>query len=114
MKQKTHILGQDYEIIITSDFEKYPNLENSGGYTDYTIKEIVIRDYSKKENQPNECENQLYIQNRVLRHEIIHAYAYESGLWCNSEWASNEEMTDWIAIQFNKMKKTFNELEGVK
>jgi hypothetical protein len=50
---------------------------------------------------------------KVLRHEIIHAFMYESGLWENSHdvegWAQNEEMTDWIAIQFPKMQKAFEE-----
>ena len=42
-----------------------------------------------------------------IRHELVHAFAYESGLAENSPWAFNEEMTDWIAIQFPKMLKAF-------
>ena len=49
-----------------------------------------------------------------LRHEIVHAYLYESGLRENSEkqyaWADNEEMVDWFAIQGPKIFKTYKEL----
>lgn len=48
---------------------------------------------------------------KVMRHEIIHAFLYESGLWVNSgnveNWGCSEEITDWIAIQFPKMLKAF-------
>ena len=50
---------------------------------------------------------------KVARHEIIHAFLYESGLSHNSEWANNEEMIDWIAIQFSKMLKAFEEIECI-
>ena len=43
----------------------------------------------------------------VLVHELVHAFLYESGLSINSlspsGWASNEEMTDWMAIQGPKL-----------
>jgi hypothetical protein len=49
-----------------------------------------------------------------MRHEILHAFLYESGLRENSNkvyaWAENEEMVDWIAIQFPKIEKIYKEL----
>lgn len=49
-----------------------------------------------------------------MRHEIVHAYLYESGLAENSlsvaNWATNEEMVDWIARQFPKIKRTMETL----
>ena len=52
----------------------------------------------------------------TLRHEITHAFLNESGLQNDtsvpgSGWATNEEMVDWIAIQFPKMKKAFEEAD---
>lgn len=51
----------------------------------------------------------------TLRHEIIHAFLFESGLWVNSNsvecWAMNEEMIDWIAIQYPKISKVFKKLD---
>ena len=48
-------------------------------------------------------------KNSVKRHELIHAFLYESGLDACS-WANNEEMVDWIAIQFPKLFKAFQEV----
>ena len=50
----------------------------------------------------------------MLRHEIIHAFLFESGLECNSlktyNWAENEEMVDWFAIQSPKIFILYKEL----
>jgi predicted SprT family Zn-dependent metalloprotease len=53
-------------------------------------------------------------QKEVMRHEIVHAFLYESGLGYsthipNCAWAVNEEMVDWIAIQTPKMAKVFKQ-----
>jgi len=45
-------------------------------------------------------------KNKVIRHELVHAFLFESGLAGNS-WASNEEIVDWIAYMFPKMKAAF-------
>ena len=49
-----------------------------------------------------------------MRHEIVHAYLFESGLAeCSSNitsLAQNEEMVDWIARQIPKMKRTMEYL----
>ena len=47
------------------------------------------------------------VDKRILRHELIHAFAFESGLAQDSTWADNDEMTDWIAHQFPKMLTAF-------
>ena len=52
-------------------------------------------------------------QRKVIRHEIIHAFLYESGLWQSSfnckAWAQNEEMVEWFAIQSPKIFRAFRE-----
>lgn len=49
-----------------------------------------------------------------MRHEVIHAFLFESGLAENSNisdaWAVNEEMVDWLAIQAPKIFKAFQKL----
>ena len=55
------------------------------------------------------------IKKQNLRHECIHAFFMESGLAFNSNstdnWAVNEEMIDWFAIQAPKIFKVFQELD---
>lgn len=43
----------------------------------------------------------------VMRHEVIHAFFNESDL---SDYSNNEELVDWLAMQFPKMFKVFQEL----
>ena len=100
-----YILGTEYAI----RYEKRKNdekLEDAYGYLERYSKEIVIEDI---EHNPLEAKNLEDFQKKVLRHEIIHAFLYESGLSVNSDWADNEEIVDWIAIQFPKMLKVFEE-----
>lgn len=101
---KANILGTIYKI-------KRKTLKNSNtdGWCDNTSKTIVIR----KDNY-NNVGNFEYLMKKQLRHEIIHAYLSESGLQSNFEnctqWGHNETMVDWIAIQFPKIYKTYEEL----
>ena len=108
---KINILGVDYKIIKNGSVEKYPKLKNADGYCDFTIKLIVIAKFEKDEMSVEDLDN---YKNKIIRHEIIHAMLYESGLDCNSNssdsWARNEEMVDWFAIQYPKIKNIFNKL----
>lgn len=62
---------------------------------------------------PDSVKDLVAYQKKVLRHEIVHAFLYERGLWQNSYgskcWAQNEEMVDWIAIQEPKLNRAFKE-----
>ena len=87
------------------------------GYCDEIIKRIVILDLSKDKDYKDETEDyRRKLEKECLRHEIIHAFLSESGLSHSSlnyggAWAKNEEMVDWIAIQFPKILKAFQESE---
>ena len=51
---------------------------------------------------------------RIIRHEIIHAFMFESGLGFNFEhkpFGQDETMIDWFAIQYPKMKIVFRLLD---
>lgn len=109
---KVKILGTEYEIVMDAEEKDYPILKDADGYADFTIKKIVV----KKLIQDGESYEDLELwQRKTLRHEIVHAFLYESGLWQNSfkDWARNEEMTDWIALQFEKILGVFIELQCI-
>jgi len=112
MKKKINILGVNYKIYDANE-EKEVRLKTNWGFCDFHAKEIYIRDDIDKETDET-CKNLKDFKNKVLRHEIIHAFLYESGLRENTlkleAWAENEEMVDWIAIQFPKLLKIFKEL----
>lgn len=114
MKNQTvNILGTEWNIIICKEEEsELLDGKYRDGCTDNSTRIIWICE--KKE----ECELQDYEmwKKLSLRHEIFHAFLFESGLDSSSfsmtdAWATNEEMVDWFAIQSPKIFKVFQELD---
>ena len=109
--RKINILGTEYRIEFRKEDED-TILKDCNGYCDVTVKLIVVL------AQPNkECdyEDFSFIQKKTLRHEIVHAFLTESGLFNNTYnvdagWAKNEEMVDWFVIQSPKIFKVYSEL----
>ena len=107
--KKINVLGTIYTVEQLSKSED-DFLNKCDGYCDNTIKKIVI---IKKEN---DCQIQDFerYKRKILRHEITHAFLFESGLGENmkhAEFGHDEEMVDWFAYQYPKLKKVFKEME---
>lgn len=99
-----NILGTEYTVNLVTE-QAEPRLEGRDGFCDETTKEIVVENY--KRGQQGE-KGRLEIQEKKnIRHEIVHAFLFESGLAENSEWAQNEEMVDWFACQAPKIYAAF-------
>lgn len=99
--EKINILGSEYTI-------KEQQLgDTADGYCDWSINQIVIDKFSPSSDSLADLER---YKNSVLRHEIIHAFLFESGLAQNSDWALNEEMVDYFARQFPKMLEVFKKV----
>lgn len=107
---KINILGQDYEVIKQSKSEN-PKLNDAYGYTEPYSKKIILDADMESLKDDGSAENLDIWAKKVFRHEIIHAFFLESGLHTNSDYATNEELVDWIAIQFPKIAKVFEELD---
>jgi hypothetical protein len=115
--QTVNILGTQYTID-KNTYEEEPCLKENhwNGYCDMYSKRIVLLDLDKtdtwdKEDRKTKDE----CMKSSLRHEIVHAFLSESGLDTNAgvyekAWTRNEEMVDWIAIQFPKIHKVYAEL----
>lgn len=105
------VLGTDIQVLFRKE-EDDPQLEEAGGYYDSSKNLIVVKIPKEEKNSLGNLENW---QRKTLRHEIIHAFLYESGLdWSATtaeSWATNEEMVDWFAIQAPKILKVFQEME---
>lgn len=100
IKLDTHVsvLGTEYRVIITTE-EEDQRLKGADGACDYYAKEILIR------RNPDIWQKRPYIE-KVIRHEIIHAFMFESGLsinWEHKEFGQEETVVDWFAIQMNKI-----------
>lgn len=109
---KINVLGTEYKIIKATE-EEDKKLKTASGYCDHTTKEIVIEDIDKMEKDEHTVGNLKVHEDRVLRHEIIHAFLFESGLGHDTScsWATNEEMIDYFARQMPKMLKVFQDID---
>lgn len=104
-----NVLGTEYTIRETDEHTEN-RLCDCDGFCDKTTKEICIT------TAPKECSlgNWAWYRNKILRHEIIHAFFFESGFHENfktEQWGVSETLVDWFAVQFPKIKKVFDELE---
>ena len=106
---KVNILGTEYTIIEQTEKEN-PKMVGNNGICEQYSKKIIIVPLSEYANEPNAFEKVEDFHKKVIRHEVIHAFFGESGLMAQSDYAENEELVDWIAIQFPKMLKVFEEL----
>lgn len=105
---KIDILGELYKVCFRDATD--PRLENADGYCDWTTNEIVVRqDWA--DDVHNLKDLNVY-KLKVLKHELIHAFLFESGLAENS-WGTNEEIVDWIALQFDKIVNAFDRIEAM-
>lgn len=99
-----NVLGTEYKLITDAKREDYPQLHlHTDGYCNYAAKEIVVTQDDSDETAAFD-----YYIKGVIRHEIVHAYFYESGL---HDYADDETLVDWVALQLPKMSETFKEID---
>lgn len=109
---KIDILGTEYTLTVCNEDEE-PRLCGFDGITDETTKELLVESYDKHMDEPTRKRNLQVQINKVKRHEIIHAFLFESGLAENSTWAQEEEMVDFFAIQFPKLLEAFKAADAM-
>ena len=113
IKNSVNVLGTQYRIEVRKRADEPYMVENElDGFCSSMDKLIVVSDMSDCKFA-TETEKDNYMKH-VIRHELVHAFMSESGLAdcsssVNSAWAKNEEMIDWMAFQFPKMAKAFEE-----
>ena len=109
--KKVNVLGTEYLIDFREEKDD-SKLSHYDGYCDDTTKQIVVEDYTNDKDTLSKGDLNVYAMS-CLRHELIHAFLFESGLAQNSKWANNEEAVDWIARQFPKILEAFKQAECI-
>lgn len=111
---EVNVLGTEYRIE-THKVSEDPTLEKNrfAGYCSHEAALIVVADVTEEKYFPDmtDAEREIY-RKKTLRHELTHAFLFESGLGGNTlvpedGWASCEELVDWIALQSPKMLSAF-------
>lgn len=102
-----NILGTEYGVYLDVEMDNDELLKQCTGYCDKTTKRIIIGNMEGC-NLGDEAEFRKY----CLRHEIVHAFLFESGIAADTVWDIEgqehpEHMVEWIAMQFPKMIKAF-------
>ena len=105
-----NVLGTEYHIYLDVSQAFDPHLKECSGYCDKTAKRIAI---------VNDADSDLEYwddyRKYCLRHELIHAFLYESGIGGDTTWdvpgeEHSEHMVEWIGMQFPKILKAFQEV----
>ena len=104
---KLNILGSEWNVEFHRKHEDKEFFDNAAdGWTDYSRKLIALLD---KSDMDEGIDKEQY-QKKVFRHELIHAFLMESGLFESCDWHC-EEMVDWFAFQSPKIYRVFQELD---
>ena len=106
MTKHVDVLGTKYHItrVRAEEIE-----EGFGGFCDPDLREIkILRLETLPEWKEESAKKRAAREKECLRHEIVHAFLFESGLGSNAgeaemPWPLNEEMVDWMAIQGPKI-----------
>ena len=104
---RVSVLGVPYTLEYKTK-DKCKDLEVCDGFCDHSTKRIVVRKYTKAErNEPGTKHDLDAYMRKCMRHELTHAFLYESGLDINALgidcWPRCEELVDWMAIQGPKL-----------
>ena len=103
------VLGTEYSLYLDVPEDEDEILQTNAGYCDDTSHIIAIC----REEPEDDIDDFASYQKRIMRHEIIHAFMFESGLggdavWHNIDRQKHPEQTvDWFARQFPKILKAF-------
>lgn len=116
-QMKVNVLGTEYEINYKT-LKEDSYLNGVDGYIDTHNKTITYRHYIEEDRDEGTMWPLIENENKALRHELIHAFLFESGLSVNSSyacnWATNEEMVDWMAIQMPKIMEAYERVLNVE
>ena len=102
---KTNILGENYTINLNTPREVLTDCDGTCSRYDKLISMVDI-DEIFDGGGTEVGRRKRYAEG--LRHEIIHAFFEESGL---DEYSENEELVQWLAIQFPKLMKVLEDVD---
>ncbi len=100
---KLIIFGEEWTVLL-SDVDQHPILGEVSGYTDWTVKQIIIKD-ARKYQSKMDMDDQRAFMKSTLRHEIVHAALFESGLPDDRSY-SHETIASWLEFKIERLYTT--------
>lgn len=103
---KVDVLGTEYELTLVpaSELREFDGLCRTYGKT------IQVRFSEDMLDENDTPEEKAARYKETLRHEIVHAFLFESG---REDLCGDEQLVDWIAKQFPKMMKVFKDMDAL-
>lgn len=104
------ILGMEWTVKVLDDKED-SRLKDCMGFTDWTRRELVI----SRPPEDTTLGDPYTMIRKTLRHEIVHAFMFESGLgydWKHDEYGHEETVVDWIAWHMHRLETVCGSAEG--
>lgn len=105
---KVNILGSEWTVRSATETEE-PRLDGVSGFTDWTTRTICL----EKNTQGNIGSMETYM-NKVIRHEVVHAFMFESGLgdsFEHKDYGQEEMIVDWFAFQMGDIVKVVMDIQ---
>lgn len=103
------ILGTTWTVRSASEQEE-PRLIGISGFTDWTTKTICV----EKNETGNLGKLEDFMQ-KVIRHEVVHAFMFESGLgdsFEHKDYGQEETIVDWFAFQMEKIINVVKDIQN--
>lgn len=104
---KVNILGSEWTVRSATEAEE-PRLENKNGFTDWTARLICL-----EKGPTGDIGSMETYMNKTIRHELIHAFMFESGFGdCveHAAYGQEETVVDWFAYQMPKIMKLADDI----
>lgn len=99
-----NILGSEYTLIIDTD---YCEEANADGITERYDKKIYVRSVQDMLEKDSAIQAKQRRYDETLRHELFHAFLFESGL---DSYSCDETLVQWLASKIPQVLQTFKEM----
>ena len=100
---KVDILGEQYKLMEIEDkrFDEF----DADGFCEWWAKELHIKK-GIDEHEPGSMLNLKDYRANTIKHEIVHAFMFESGM---QNYERDEMLVEWVARNLEKMMNAYNQ-----
>ena len=110
---KINVMGTDFDITYTTE-EEDPTIKGKSGVCYSLLKKIKIDQYiylDDADGSVSEAEksSKLLSLLAILRHEVMHAFFFQSGLDTQCSFAVDEMLIDWLSLKLPEIVEVMKE-----
>ena len=106
---KVNILGSEWTVRSATESEE-PRLVGISGFTDWTTRTICL-----DINTNGNIGSIKTYMNQVIKHEVVHAFMFESGLgdaFEHKDFGQEETIVDWFAFQMGNILNVVMDIQN--